>query len=201
MRVQARERAAHRLARGERGAGDPGPVDALLGVGHGSAPDRNAARTGLLAGSGTSAKPAAWLQPHHLPRLRRCRHALMSACYLGHTDGTAGEALGFLSGCFDHRFVFASGWLAEVDDRAACLYSLAAQWCLQQRSVSPLAAAGASGWSDTLAHLRRQLLRGQWASGFHAWLVREWPAGATARAPSAPPPDLQRALPWVVTLG
>lgn len=168
-------------------------ADALLGVGHGMVEQANAARVGLLVGEG-----ATLLRPHHLLRLRRCRQALLSACLLGHTDGRSGEALGFLSGCFDHGLRHAAGWLTEVADEAACLYSLAAQWALKASEVSADADAR---FSDALAALRRQLLQGSWPGGFGTWLRGEWPADAPGAAPQAPPSVLLQALPWAVTLG
>lgn len=163
-------------------------ADALLGIGHGGTPDGNPARAGLALGSTV-------LSSQDLPRLPDCRHALLSACLLGHTEDAQGEGLGFLSACLDYRMQFAAGWLTEVPDFAACLYSLAVQWALRGAAGTP--------WSEVLHGVRRALAAGRWPPGFGAWLARE---GAALSAPlgdaaSGPPALLQRALPWAVALG
>jgi hypothetical protein len=171
---------------------DGRPMDddagALLGIGHGGAPDGNPAHAGLALGGGV-------LSAADLPRLPRCRYALLSACLLGRTEDAQGEGLGFLSACLDYRLHFAAGWLTEVPDFAACLFSLATQWALR--------AAPHAAWSRTLRDLRRDLLAGRWPAGFGAWLATEGaPLSASLReAAEAPPALLQRALPWAVALG
>lgn len=173
-------------------------ADALLGMGHGTAPDANPARVGLLVDEAAGSV----LLPHHLLALRHCRCVLLSACLLGHTDGSRGEALGFLSGCFDHQLFFAAGWLTEVPDQAACLYSLAAQWALRQQTARRACGPGMwRDWSEVLARMRRCLLQGVWPEGFSEALGPAWTSITSTPLPAAPPPRLLRALPWAVTLG
>ncbi|MCW5637208.1 MAG: hypothetical protein KIT17_28025, partial [Rubrivivax sp.] len=176
----------------EDGGPAPPEADAALLIGHGVVPGSNAAQAGLATG-------ARLVQPYQLLRLGRCRRALVSACLLGHTDDRSGEALGFLSGCFDHRLTFTAGWLTEVPDQAACLYSLAAQWLLRQSAAG--AGRGHAAWAASLAQLRRELQCGAWPAGFGEWLAARWPRDAMEPAPPSPPAALLRALPWAVALG
>ena len=186
-------------------------VNALLGMGHGGAPDGNPAHAGLSI-------EGALLSAHDLPRIMTCRRTLMSACVLGQTDEALGEPLGFLSTCFDYRILFGTGWLTEVPDSAACLFSVALQFALleaywhgRERPVL---------WSVVFRATRQCLLRGEWPPGFSAWLARELPEAAKdleahRRSSGAPlpaividselfgcaPEVLKRVLPWAVALG
>lgn len=163
-------------------------VDALLAMGHGGA-DANPAHAGLALGHGV-------LRPADLPRLPDCRRLLVSACLLGRTEEAEGEPLGFVAACFEHRASFVAGWLTEVPDFAACLFSTAAQWALR-------GAAGAD-WSAVFTDLRLQLREGRWPPGFGAWLTTQasaLQAPALEDAAAAPPALLRRALPWAVVLG
>ena len=177
-------------------------VDALLGMGHGAAPGDNPACAGLALGDG------AVLSAHDLLRVRTCRRALLSACVLGRTDEVFGEALGFLSGCFDYQTTFGTGWLTEVPDAEACLLSLALQHALRD--------AGPAFWGEVFRQTRQAIGRGEWPANFGGWLARELPAAvAGLGAPwrdvpavsvdttvfAVPPPSLQRLMPWAVALG
>jgi tetratricopeptide (TPR) repeat protein len=170
-------------------------VTALLGMGHGGAPDGNPTHAGL-------ALEGCVLLPQDLPRLRHCSCLLLSACVLGQTAEAQGEPLGFLSSAFDYKLRFAVGWLTEVPDRAACLYSLALQWVLLQGS-----SAGAEmSWREAERSTRLHLLSGVWPPGFSDWLAAAWPSLGTAtagvgHAPAAPPQQLLRVLPWLVAMG
>lgn len=170
-------------------------VDVLLGMGHGGCPDGNPALAGLALDHGL-------LVAHDLPRLRVCRRVLLSACVLGLTEETHGEPLGFLSACFDYQASFAGGWLTEVPDQAACLFSIAAQWAL--RAAHSKAAPGRPvSWAAVLGGVRRELAQGRWPAGLADWLQLEW-AGMPACPPAglgSPPELLLRALPWWVSLG
>lgn len=159
------------------------PADALLAVGHGGVPGGHPLQAGLQLGSD-------WLRAADLARWPALRRVLLSACVLGHTDDAQGEPLGLLSACFDHGAVFAAGWLTEVPDRAACLYSLALQWSVAQAPGRP--------WGEVAAALRVTLMQGRWPPGFGAWLAARPALAADA---ARPPPVLQRVLPWAVALG
>ncbi len=176
------------LAFDAEGRPHDGEAQALLGMGHGGAPGGNPARAGL-------ALDGQVLAASDLARLPACRHALLSACLLGRTEDAQGEGLGFLSACLDWRIGFAAGWLTEVPDYAACLFSLAAQWSLRAAPGTP--------WSQVLHDLRRTLSAGAWPPGFGAWLAAEGAplAPGLQAAAAAPPALLQRALPWAVALG
>lgn len=164
-------------------------AQALLGMGHGGAPDGNPARAGLALGERQVLGAA------DLARLPACGHALLSACLLGRTEDAQGEGLGFLSACLDWRVGFAAGWLTEVPDYAACLFSLATQWALRASPGQP--------WSGVLQGLRRTLAGGAWPAGFGAWLAAEGAplAPGLQGVAAAPPALLLRALPWAVALG
>jgi hypothetical protein len=165
-------------------------ADCLLGMGHGGTPDGNPAHAGLAVDGGL-------LGALDLPLVRRCRRALLSACVLGQTEDASGEPLGFLSACFNHQATYATGWLTEVPDLAACLASLALQWALHRAGAEHAQV----GWGEVGRATRRGLLRGEWPPGFAAWLEREWPVTAGPIDFGAPPAPLRRVLPWLVALG
>jgi Tfp pilus assembly protein PilF len=197
----------------QAGAADDNPAaDALLGLGHGMTPESNPAQVGLLTGSRV-------LLPRHLLRVRGCRFALLSACLLAHTDESSGEPLGFMAGAFEHGIACATGWLTEVPDRSACLYSLAMQWALAQ-ALEPADVRGrreprhdpahqrepgGADWGAILARTRADLRQGAWPLGFGPWLASAIADDDARRevgdAPAHPPAELLRVLPWSVTLG
>ena len=183
-------------------------VNALLGMGHGGSADGNFAHAGLAIGD-------AVLLAHDLPGLRTCTRALMSTCMLGQTDEAMGEPLGFLAASFDYQTSFGTGWLTEVPDVAACLFSLAFQFAL--REAYRLAVRRVL-WSEVFRATRQGISSGQWPAGFGAWLRREWSrASSQIRARSdasgsalpggdftgldTPPPLLRRVMPWAIALG
>jgi hypothetical protein len=183
-------------------------VNALLGMGHGSAPQDNLARAGLLTG------PGRVLSAHELPAIHTCRQVLLSCCVLARIDEVHAEAMGFLSSSFGYHTHFGVGWRIEVPDAEACLFSLAFQFALQ---AAP--ARRKAGWSPVFDATRRGIRDGAWPAGFGAWLGMHLPAAvaaATAGGPwlnryeylrdfeglfSAPPRSLRRLMMWVVALG
>jgi len=187
-------------------------VDALLAVGHGAAPQGNLARAGLLL-SGDRVFDA-----HGLAQVQRGRQVVMSCCVAGCIDEVIGEAMGFLSGCFAYDTRFGCGWLIEVPDIEACLFSLALQYALHQAQT----AAGGMDWLATFEAVRRGIQAGAWPERFGAWLAHVLPdAIAATPAPAhgwldryelmlaepggglfnAPPPSLRLLMPWIVGLG
>lgn len=188
-------------------------VSALLGMGHGWAPPGNPAKAGLLLGGERV------LGAHDLTSIRHCDQVLLSCCVLGRVDEIHGEAMGFLSSSLGYRTHFGVGWLVEIPDAEACLFSLAFQHALH----SAQAAAGPAQdlWSDTFDQLHAGLMSGQWPPGFGAWLEQNVPdclqqAGLPpgpwlnrwdylrdfdGSVFTVPPPSLRRLMPWVVSLG
>jgi len=161
-------------------------ADTLLAIGHSALPAGNPARAGLRLDDGRV------LAAHDVAAGGFDR-VLLSACMLGRTDDAFGEALGFLSTCFAYRARFGVGWLTEVPDEAACLFSLAFQFALR----SALDGKGAPPrWSAVFHATCRAVEQGAWPAGFAAWLADGWPEAA-----AVPPPSLRRVLPWVVALG
>lgn len=186
-------------------------VSALLGMGHGHAADDNPALAGLLLA------PGKLLSGHDLPSIRTCRLVLLSCCVLGRVDEVHAEPMGFLSACFGYECRFAVGWLVEVPDAEACLFSLVMQFALRERAR----ARGRDDSCQVFRRVRSAIQRGQWPEGFGAWLEQELPAATRAAevAPGpwlnryeylrdfegglfrAPPADLRRLMRWVVALG
>jgi hypothetical protein len=193
---------------------DPAPpqaqgVSSLLGMGHGSAPAGNPARAGLLTGAGRV------LSAHELPAIHTCRQVLLSCCVLARIDEVHAEAMGFLSSSFGYHTRFGAGWLVEVPDAEACLFSLAFQFALHAASGRPRLR-----WGEVFEATRRGIRQGQWPAGFGAWLTAELPAqlAAAAMPPGhwlnrydylrdfedlfrAPPRSLRGLMTWVVALG
>lgn len=193
-------------------------VNALLGLGHGAAPQGNLARAGLLLEAG------AVFSAHELPRLRHVRHVLLSCCVLGCNDEVQGEAMGFLSAAFGYGARFGCGWLIEVPDAEACLFSLALQHALREAQAAALAGGGSLDWLGVFEAVRHGIAGARWPPGFGVWLEAELPAAVEAalaggQAPGpwlnryellrdfdggvcgAPPPALRQLVPWVVALG
>ncbi len=166
--------------------------DTLLVMGHGELPRGNPSLAGLRLDDGRV------LGARDVAAGGAVERVLLSSCMLGRTDEAFGEPLGFLSTCFAYRARFGVGWLTEVPDEAACLFSLALQFTLR-RELSRCAAAAA--WSRAFHGTCAGIERGRWPEGFSAWLGAE-PSGASPlQCPAAPPPALQRVLPWVLALG
>lgn len=183
-------------------------VDALLGMGHGGAPDHNPAHAGLAMAGGCV------LSAHDLPRIRTCRRVVLSACVLGRIDDAFGEPLGFLSSCFDYGTRFATGWLTEVPDAAACWASIAMQFALRQAFTSSTSRPVL--WSQVFSEARIKIASGSWPDGFATWLARELPfanheltrrgvlpstIGLDRETLGVPPAELRRVMPWAVAFG
>ena len=183
-------------------------VNAVLAIGHGAAPLGNMARAGLLLADGHV------FSAHDLPRIHSARCVLMSCCVLGCIDEVMGEAMGFLSSSLGYDTHFGCGWLLEVPDAEACLFSLALQYALC-RAAPPI------DWLATFESVRQGIRRGQWPPGFGPWLAGELPRAVAAAGYepgpwlnryallrdfdggmfNVPPPSLCRLVPWVVGLG
>jgi tetratricopeptide (TPR) repeat protein len=174
----------------EAGAGAAIP-DSLLLMGHGDVPAGNAALAAVAVGDGRL------VDAHAAAARGSLRRVLLSACVLGRTDDAFGEPLGFLSACFGYRTRFGIGWLTEVPDDAACLFSLAFQHALREALA---ARGGGVRWGEVFGAVRRAIAAGAWPPGFAAWLGAQAPAPAAA-LPAEPPAALRRVLPWVVALG
>lgn len=186
-------------------------VTGLIGMGHGHAPQGNVARTGMLTA------PGQVLSAHELPHIRHCSSLLLSCCVLGRVDEVHNEAMGFLSSAFGYRVRFGVGWLIEVPDAEACLFSLALQHALCHGPHSK----GGPAWGAAFAAVRADLAGGRWPTGFAAWLRDQLPAviAESALPPGRwlnryeylrdfdgglfeqPPPSLVRLMPWVTALG
>ncbi|MBX3607034.1 MAG: hypothetical protein KF788_17275 [Piscinibacter sp.] len=173
------------------GAPAEGPPDALLVVGHGELPRGNPALAGLRLDDGRV------LGAHEVASGGAVRRVLLSCCMLGRTDEAFGEPLGFLSTCFAYRAHFGIGWLTEVPDEAACLFSLALQFALRAELRSGRATPS---WHRVFHATCASIERGVWPEGFVDWLGDA--AGEPGRpGPAVPPEPLRRVLPWVVALG
>ena len=179
-------------------------VNALLGIGHGVAPGQNLACAGLLMADQKV------LTAHQLTAVKTCRRVLLSCCVLGQIDTVAGEALGFLSACFGHQTEFGMGWLIDVPDAEACLFSVAFQFGLRQAGGSPTSTT--VRWGQVFNDTRNTIEAGHWPAGFAAWLESNLPVAIAAsaepgltlptnRALAAPPPMLRRLMPWTIALG
>lgn len=170
----------------------PAIHDALLVMGHGAAP------RGRLAPAGLELEDGGLLSAHDLAAGIQggFEHVLLSVCVSAGTHDAFGEPLGFLSTCFDYRTRFGIGWLTEVADAAACLFSLALQFSLRE------AMAGRRGivWGEVFDATCDALEGGRWPEGFGSWMQGQ-PLIDRAALPAAPPPALQRMLPWVIALG
>ena len=186
-------------------------INALMGMGHGGAPGQNLARAGLMLSADHV------LSAHDLPAIRTCRRALLSCCVLGQTDDAFGEALGFLSTSFGYHTEFGAGWLTEVPDAEACLFSLAFQFALAQayRCGSPASVS----WSEVFQRTRQSVIDGCWPAAFGEWLaqnlpsvvdergmpglveVKQWQGLRDGAVLRSPPSSLQKLMPWAVALG
>lgn len=185
--------AAHRTAQG---------VSAFIGMGHGGA------REGNLAAAGVELDAGEVLTAHDLPAIQTSRRVLLSCCVLGQTQEVLGEPLGFLSACFSYDTEFGSGWLTEVPDVMACLFSLAFQFALRERMAN--GTRDTPAWSDVFERTRRGIHAGVWPEHFGAWLNAQLPEvvravpgadGASDGSFTLPPPELQRLMPWVICVG
>ncbi len=171
-----------------------GAFDSLLVMGHGDVPQGNLALSGLRLDHGQV------LGAHDAAAGGGFEHVLLSACVLGRTDDAFGEPLGFLSACFGYRTRFGVGWLTEVPDDAACLFSLALQFTLRRALA---AEARAALWSEAFHATCRCIEQGAWPDGFAIWLAEQGEDGGdpAPRWPASPPQSLLRVLPWAVALG
>ena len=156
-------------------------------MGHGRRPHDNPALAGVLLDDGRV------LAAHDVAAAGAFDHVLLSACVLGRTDEAFGEPLGFLSACLALRSRFGVGWLTEVPDDAACLFSLALQFALRDALRKGEAHVH---WSRVFHATCATIADGAWPSGFTAWLGEDLSLGN-----AAPPATLRRVLPWVVALG
>ena len=166
-------------------------ADSLLVMGHGQRPHDNPALAGVMLDDGHV------LAAHDVASAGPFDHVLLSACVLGRTDEAFGEPLGFLSACLTQRSRFGVGWLTEVPDEAACLFSLALQFSLRD---ALRAGAEHIRWSRVFHATCATIARGAWPAGFTAWLGEDTWAGDAA-PPAAPPAALRRVLPWMLALG
>jgi tetratricopeptide (TPR) repeat protein len=174
---------------GELGAASD--ADSLLVMGHGLRPHDNPALAGVLLDDGRM------LAAHDVASAGAFDHVLLSACVLGRTDEAFGEPLGFLSACLALRSRFGVGWLTEVPDEAACLFSLALQFALRD---ALRAGAEHVRWSRVFHATCTTIADGAWPAGFTAWLGDDaWVSDAVPAA--TPPAMLRRVLPWVLALG
>jgi tetratricopeptide (TPR) repeat protein len=167
-------------------------VDTLLVIGHGHRPLDNPAAAGLRLDDGRVLDAGAVIAGRGIERV------LLSTCMLGRVDDAFGEPLGFLSSCFAFRASFGVGWMIEVPDEAACLFSLALQFALHQalRNAGP-----APRWSAVFHAVCRRIDAGAWPDGFAGWLAAHAAWSAQRPCPSQPPAALRRVLPWVTALG
>ncbi len=172
-------------------AGLPADHDALLVMGHGSAP------RGYVAPAGLQLEDGRVLSAHDLGAgvAGGFERVLLSACVSAGTHSAFGEPLGFLSTCFDYRTRFGIGWLIEVPDAAACLFSLAFQFALRQA----IAAGGAVVWGEIFDTTCDAIEAGRWPAGFAAWM--DSACRVDGAGLPAPPQSLRRVLPWVVAMG
>lgn len=180
-------------------------VNALIGIGHGGAPDGNWAHSGLWMPTWRAAAKARalheepFLSAQVLSGIAHVERLFMSCCVLGRVEDQLGEPLGIVSLAFAYRTRVAIGSLLPVDDASAMLISLALQW--------RLAHAGAEvDWIDQFQALRCDLWRGQWPAGFAPWLLRKVARSSRAERRSAralirAPRQLAPACDWFVAFG
>ncbi len=198
--IDIERRLSRRLWDMDGDSGDGAP-DALLVIGHGDMPGGNPALSGLRLADGRV------LGAHDLAAQGGrtsddaaqggFEYVLLSACALGRTDDAFGEPLGFLSASFGYRTRAGIGWLTEVPDDAACLFSLSFQFALRRRLA---AGTQVAAWTRAFYETRRAIGEGHWPAGFDAWLTAQATQGE-ALLPAAPPQTLRRVLPWVIVLG
>lgn len=127
-----------------------------------------------------------------------CRYGqvLLSTCVYARSEGGLGEPLGPLSACFAMGTRFGSGWLVEIPDEAASLFSLAFQFALRQAFDQGQRVASLEVFNATCQAIEQ----GAWPAGFTTWLAESSRLEAPAIDP-APPPTLRRVLPWAVAWG
>ncbi len=189
-------------------------INALVGMGHGHAPADNLALAGLWVA------PHSVLSAHALGQVHSCQHVLMSCCVLGRVDEVHSEAMGFLSSSFGYQCRFGAGWLLEVPDAEACLFSLAFQHGLRTASQGK-----GWQWGAVFQAVRQGIAQGCWPAGFDPWLATHLPAAVQSALLepgveagrwlnrfeylrdfdgglfAVPPPSLRRLMPWVIALG
>lgn len=174
-------------------------VAVLLGMGHGGQTLAGTATPGLQLGAGQV------LTAHDLPRIRHARCLVLSSCVLAQTHQVMGEPLGFLAAAFGYGTTFATGWLTEVPDDVACLFSLALQFSL--RSAQADEPGSSVNWLACFDTTCRCLETGHRPSGFDDWLLEALPtlalpAGITPAAFNLMATQgMRRWLPWVIALG
>ena len=145
------------------------PVQAVIGIGHGGAPESNWARSGLwmptwpASNDPVQGDSGRYLSAMDLPHIAHAERLLMSCCVLGRTEDQLGEPLGLLALAFGFRTRMAIGSLLPVDDSEAMLLSLALQWRLRQ-------AGSQADWVEEFQTLRRDFQKGYWPDGFEPWL-------------------------------
>lgn len=108
---------------------------------------------------------------------------------LARVDELHSEAMGFLSTSFGYRTSFGLGWLVEVPDAEACLFSLALQYALHCALHAALASPGRRQppWVNVFVCVRQGIAQGTWPPGFGAWLATELPqAVAGSGLPGGP---------------
>ena len=168
-----------------------GAAGALLVIGHAEVPQGNPALAGLRRDDGSV------LGAHEVAACGGFASVLLSACVLGRTDDAFGEPLGFLAACFSYHTHFGVGWLTEVPDDAACMFSLALQFALRAAGGP---AAPAARWRESFHATCRAIDSRAWPEGFSDWFAGVASADAAAFG-ATPSVALRRVLPWVVALG
>ena len=174
----------------------PGPVDALLGAGHGHQAQTDAAGTGLMVGltpvahaSGGEPLPKTF-GAHDLPQIQRVRRLLLSCCTLGRTESVLGEALGMAATAFAYDTRWAVGYLIPVGDLEATLFSAALQWGIAQLPDEQYADDAA--WRAVFEHTRETIHEGRWPDGVGAFLREVLPTALAHAAPST----ARTSAPW-----
>jgi hypothetical protein len=154
-------------------------VQALVGIGHGDAPQGNWAMAGLVLGLGKAKRTAQGTVPAQhryftgldLHKVQQAQHIAMSCCVLGRVRDSQGEPMGMTALAFGYKARMAVGAVVPIPDYEGALFSMATHWAWQQDEQTALARGQALDWSGSFHATRRSVMALQWPQGFGAWLV------------------------------
>jgi len=160
------------------------PVQALVGIGHGHAPEGNWALAGMVVGTDAS-KGAK--NPRHryftgmdLHKIQDAKHIAMSCCVLGRVQDGQGEPIGMTALAFGFKARVALGSMVPVPDFEGALFSMAVHFAWAQAEQASLARGQHLDWSGVFHATRREVMTGRWPQGFGEWLLARLYRLATA---------------------
>ena len=149
-------------------------VQALVGIGHGNAPEGNWSQAGLVRG-GKGAE-LSYFTGMDLHRISTAHRLVMSCCVLGRVRDWQGEPMGMTALAFAFKARLAVGAMVPVPDFEGAIFSMALHhaWATQERRCVA-AADKPMDWSGVFHATRRSVMAGQWPPGFGAWLGQALP--------------------------